>query len=139
MRLLLIVVLAGLLAAQQTTPPASPSSQPSQEPVEDTGLTIPVSVHPDLEGYALMARTVCRSLSSAGVIAPPSSWRWERLGSDQQYFARAGLDGPALARIYETSVLPLLRSGKDREPELETFYRGRIRQLRSAPAVRDRT
>lgn len=60
----------------------------------------PPPVHPDLAGYALMARTVARSLAENDIIAPAAEWGWGRLRSDEHYHALMGLTDPALRGVY---------------------------------------
>ena len=58
------------------------------------------TVHPDLEGYALIARTAARALSNGGLIAPKREWRWDRARSDAKYAADLGVQSAELNEVY---------------------------------------
>lgn len=59
-----------------------------------------IAVHPELKGYALMARTVCRVLGETSLIAPPGEWRWRGLGNDGRYFRALGVNAPFMSETY---------------------------------------
>ena len=66
-------------------------------------LVIPTpTVHPDLEGYALVARTAARSLANSGAIASKREWRWDRARSDAEYADRLGMEGAELTDVYSS-------------------------------------
>ena len=77
------------------------------------GLIIPVIVHPDFMGYALIAHTVCAGLSESGVIAPAKEWRWNKLGSDARYLHEAGLTSAWIVYVYSKKVIPSLYAQHD--------------------------
>jgi lysophospholipase L1-like esterase len=64
-------------------------------------LVIPTpTVHPDLEGYGLIARTVARALANGDVIAPRREWRLDRTRSDAEYLRILGVGDAELNQIY---------------------------------------
>jgi len=69
--------------------------------VPEEELVIPINVHPNFKGYALMARVMCRELFTMNIIAPKREWQWKNLRNDSFYFQRSGLTRAFLENTYK--------------------------------------
>jgi tetratricopeptide (TPR) repeat protein len=48
-------------------------------------------LHPNIEGYALMARTWTHTIATQGLLADKSEWRWNNEVDNEEYMRRAGV------------------------------------------------
>jgi len=62
-------------------------------------LVIPGAVHPDLEGYILMAKIICKALEQHKLI-PNSKWKWENLKPDSYYLNKLHVTNTFLYYTY---------------------------------------
>lgn len=82
---------------------------------EEALILPPPSVHPDLPGYFLMAKSIARGLAGLGLVEKSGhGWRWENLKTDEQYLRQIDI-GPAdaagayayIGNFYKTAGYPL--------------------------------
>jgi len=100
----------------------------SGEPAEE--LIIPVSIHPDLKGYMLMAKTICRKLAENDIIAPQDGWRWENLKDDSSYLRQINLTPDFLSLVYRERLGDLFKQMN--MPRLaDRYYRKAERYLQN--------
>lgn len=82
-------------------------------------LVIPVSVHPDLKGYVLIAKTICEKLAENDIIAPKNQWRWGSLKENTQYFQKINLTSDFLSDVYSIRLGDFF---KEERPDLAQLY-----------------
>jgi lysophospholipase L1-like esterase len=100
---------------------------------------IPVSVHPDLAGYALLARSVGRGLAERGLLGVPAAgWRWERGRGDADYIRALDLKAAELGEVYaRLSRLLTELKAPDAAARYRALAQGLGRRSPSAQSLRD--
>ncbi len=86
-------------------------------------LVIPLSVHPDLEGYFLMAKTICRAFSEKNIIAPKEKWQWDNLKIDSQYLKEINVTDDFLSSVYIERLGDFFKNTLNNAELAEFYYR----------------